>query len=187
MKKASKFLALVLRHKPEVADLTLDAEGWAPVADVLRALRSRFGEFSRTQLQELVDTNDKKRFAFNERGDKIRASQGHSVADVMIFKPEDAETPPDELYHGTKKSFLGLIFKDGLKPGTRQHVHLSRDVETANVVAARRSGESVILKVNAKLMSERSSEQHLFYRSENGVWLTDRVPPAYIEVLPENA
>lgn len=180
MKKQSRFLALVLRHQPEVANLTLDAEGWAPVDDVLKALSEKYGAFSRSQLQELVDTNEKKRFAFNERGNKIRASQGHSI-EVSIFKPEDAKTPPDILYHGTKTAFLDAIMREGLQPGSRQFVHLSVDVPTAQMVASRRAGNSIILKVNAKLLYERLAE-HLFYESDNGVWLTAHVPPAYFEI-----
>lgn len=167
MVKQSKFLSLVLRHKPEVGDLTLDGEGWAPVADVMKALRSRFGEFSRASLDELVATNDKKRFEFNERGDKIRASQGHSVVIDLKLEPT---VPPATLYHGTKTQFLGSIMRDGLKPGSRQHVHLSGDVETAKVVANRRSGSNVILSV------ETSKVDGPFFLSANGVWLTGKVP-----------
>lgn len=176
MKKQSKFLSLVLRHKPEAGNLVLDSEGWAKVSDVLAALRANFGSFNRAQLQELVDTNDKKRFAFNATGDKIRASQGHSVeVDLNLA----AETPPEFLFHGTKSDYLPAIFVEGLKPGSRQHVHLSPDMETAQKVAARRRGNSVILRVLTKEMTD-----HVFYRSENGVWLTDHVPPDFLIVEP---
>ena len=174
MKKQSKFLALVLRHNPAAGNLTLDGEGWANVNEVLAALRSKFGPFSRSELQELVDANDKKRYAFNARGDKIRANQGHSIEVDLKLTPT---TPPDFLYHGTKQSFLGSILREGLKPGQRQHVHLSPDIETAEIVASRRAGESVILIVHSGQMMQP------FYRSENGVWLTDHVAPENLEIL----
>jgi putative RNA 2'-phosphotransferase len=175
--KHSKFLALVLRHNPAAGNLTLDANGWAPVKDVLEALRAKVGPLSRTQLDELVDGKDnaKKRYAYNAHRDKIRASQGHSVQVDLGLTPVE---PPAILYHGTKKQFLGSIFHEGLKPGSRQHVHLSADIETATIVANRRSGENVILRVNCMELAG-----HPFYLSENGVWLTDVVPPAALELV----
>lgn len=179
MIKQSKFLSLILRHNPEAGKLTLDAEGWAKVSDVLAAVRSKFGNFSRSDLDRLVAENDKKRFALNAHGDKIRANQGHSVAVDLKLEPQQ---PPERLFHGTKQKNIGLIFKDGLKPGSRQHVHLSKDVETAYVVAGRRRGDDVILIVHAKKLAD---DGHTFYCSENGVWLTDTVPPAYLEISAE--
>ena len=176
MKKYSKFMSLILRHQPEVGNLTLDSAGWAKVTDVLAALRAHVGPISRTEFDTLVAENDKQRFAFNDRRDKIRASQGHSLA-VELALPE--ATPPDRLYHGTKRSVLGSIIKDGLKPGKRQHVHLSADLDTANIVAARRAGESVILVIETK------SCPHPFFLSENGVWLTEAVPPSALGVYFE--
>lgn len=179
MKKASKFLALILRHQPEVGNLTLDSEGWAPVKDVLKAVQSQFGDFTRNDLQELVDTNDKKRYAFNSDGTKIRASQGHSIeVDLKL----ETTPPPPFLYHGTKTANLDAIMRDGLKPQSRQHVHLSRDIATANIVANRRAGKSVILRVNTTMLPE--VEEHPFYLSDNGVWLTGSVPPEALTILP---
>ena len=168
MVKESKFLSLILRHKPDVGNLKLDESGWAPVTDVMKALRSRFPSFSRGDLDTLVETNDKKRFAFNERGDRIRANQGHSVE--VDLKLAEA-VPPPVLYHGTKTQFMDSIMREGLKPGSRQHVHLSRDVETALIVANRRSGSNVILHVDT------SKVVGPFFLSDNGVWLTGAVPP----------
>jgi putative RNA 2'-phosphotransferase len=174
MQKQSKFLALILRHNPAAGNLSLDREGWANVNEVMAALRVKFGPFTRAELQELVDTNDKRRYAFNERGDKIRANQGHSIeVDLNLV----SMTPPDYLYHGTKQAFLGSILRDGLKPGQRQHVHLSRDLDTAETVANRRAGKNVILLVHAGDMVG-----HSFYLSENGVWLTGHVPPEFLEI-----
>jgi putative RNA 2'-phosphotransferase len=174
MSTQSKFLSLVLRHNPSAGDLTLDSEGWAKVSDVLRAVQNKFGSFSRANLNELVTSNDKQRFSFNDDGDKIRANQGHSVGIDLKLEPQ---TPPTILYHGTKTKNLGSIFAEGLKPGSRQHVHLSADVETATIVGNRRSGESVILLIHTTKMTD-----HSFYLSSNGVWLTDHVPPPCIEV-----
>jgi putative RNA 2'-phosphotransferase len=167
MKKYSRFLSLILRHQPEVGDLTLDGEGWAKVSDVMASLRTHVGPFNRDQLDELVSTNDKQRFRFNDTGDRIRANQGHSVeVDLGLI----SATPPPILYHGTKRDFLDAIMAEGLKPGQRQHVHLSDALETANAVANRRRGASVILLVDTAKCPTA------FFRSDNGVWLTDAVP-----------
>jgi putative RNA 2'-phosphotransferase len=177
LRAVSKYLALILRHKPEAAGLRLDAQGWAPVAEVLAAVQRRFGAFSHAELEELVRTNDKQRYAFDETGDRIRASQGHSVAVELDLEPA---APPALLYHGTVDRFLDSILKQGLVKGRRHHVHLSGDEETARKVGGRRAGETVILAVRA---GEMAAAGHGFYRSANGVWLTDRVPPDYLAPL----
>lgn len=176
MKKVSKFLALILRHNPAAGDIVLDAEGWANVNAVLAAVRSKYGAFSRTELQTLVAECDKQRYCFNPHGDKIRANQGHSVDIDLKLEPT---TPPQLLYHGTKQNVLGSILKEGLTKRKRQHVHLSADIETATVVASRRSGDNVILKV----LAEDMAPDYKFYQSDNGVWLTDRVPPQYLSLF----
>jgi len=170
MKKYSKFLSLVLRHKPEVADLTLDENGWVSTSAVVHALRSKFGQFSHADLEELVRTNDKQRFVI-ENG-KIRANQGHSINIDLALKPS---TPPAELYHGTQTDNLDSIMEKGLVKGSRQHVHLSSDIETATKVAQRRSGKHMILVFETHTMPEQ-----VFYQSENGVWLTDEIDPKHI-------
>lgn len=174
--KHSKFLALILRHQPEAGDITLDAQGWAPVKDVLNSLRSKYGPFSKSELDELVSgkDNEKKRYAYNAHGDKIRACQGHSIKVDLGLEPV---TPPEFLYHGTKRDALGSIFHVGLQPCSRQHVHLSADVETATVVGNRRAGETVVLRINC------GEVDGSFYQSENGVWLADHVPAHAIELL----
>ena len=175
MKQISKFLALILRHKPEVGGLRLDAEGWADVEAVLAAIRQRFGDFDRRQLDELVRTSDKQRYAFDESGGKIRANQGHSIPIDLKLTPV---APPPLLYHGTSERLVGAILEQGLVRGRRHHVHLSPDLETAMRVGARRSGRPVVLQVWSRAMAE-----HLFFRSANDVWLTDHVPPAYLRLL----
>ncbi len=175
MKQISKFLSFILRHNPQAGGLTLSEDGWASTQSVLDALERRFGSSSFEELLDIVDSNDKKRFAFDETKDRIRASQGHSV-DVDLGMT--AVAPPSILYHGTKSQFLDSIEDKGLIKGTRNHVHLSPDIETAYKVANRRKGDSIILEIRTEEM-----EGHEFFLSANGVWLTDHVPPESIYVL----
>lgn len=175
LKKTSKFLSFVLRHKPEAIGLTLDAEGWADVDDLLARADPALA-LDRALLEEVVATSDKKRFALSEDGRRIRANQGHSVAvDLGLERRE----PPALLFHGTATRFLAAIEREGLKPGRRQHVHLSRDVETARTVG-RRHGKPVILQVAAGTLHAAGQA---FYLSDNGVWLTDHVAPAALTRL----
>ena len=172
-RRTSKFLSLVLRHAPENAGIALDTEGWTDVETLLAALALRGHRMSRDDLDRLVATNNKKRFAFDPTGTRIRASQGHSVAVDLALAPR---VPPDVLYHGTVARFLESIRAQGLLPGSRRHVHLSPDVETARIVGARR-GKPVVLGVRAGAMHAAG---HGFFLSENGVWLTDTVPPEFL-------
>jgi putative RNA 2'-phosphotransferase len=173
--KISKFLSLVLRHKPETIGLRLDEAGWVNVADLLAALDAHGRPVTRAELEATVADNDKKRFAFDEDGTRLRASQGHSVEVELDYAPA---VPPAVLYHGTVEKFLPSIRQQGLLKGRRHHVHLSADVATAQKVGARR-GRPVILSVKAAAMQ---TDGHVFYLSANGVWLTDAVPPAYLEL-----
>ncbi|MCW3841004.1 RNA 2'-phosphotransferase [Micromonospora yasonensis] len=170
--RVSKRMSLALRHRPDRFGLTLDRAGWVPVADLLAALR-----ISRADLDAAVAGNDKQRFAVTRGADgvdRIRASQGHSVPVDLGLAPT---APPELLFHGTSDSVLPAIRVEGLRPGRRHHVHLSPDVATARRIGARRAGTVVILTVEAAAMAENG---FVFYRSENGVWLTDTVPPAYL-------
>ncbi|MFU8871703.1 RNA 2'-phosphotransferase [Micromonospora sp. SL4-19] len=170
--RVSKKMSLALRHRPDRFGLALDRAGWVPVADLLAALR-----ISRVELDAVVAGNDKQRFAV-ERGpdgaDRIRANQGHSVAVDLGLTPA---TPPERLFHGTSDSVAPAIRLQGLRRGRRHHVHLSPDVETARRVGSRRGGAVVVFTVDSAAMAENG---YLFYRSANGVWLTDAVPPAYL-------
>ena len=150
--QASKFLSLVLRHKPEEAGLTLDASGWCPVADVLKGCK-----LSKEDLALIVSTNDKKRFEYSADGERIRASQGHSVEVDLGYKPV---APPEYLYHGTATRFLDSIKQQGLIKGSRQHVHLSGDTETAIMVGARH-GKPAVIKVSALLMHQEGWKFYL--------------------------
>lgn len=170
----SKFLSLILRHKPETVGLTLDERGWVEVDALLTALHAAGTEIDRNLLQHIVDTNDKKRFVFSDDGRRIRASQGHSLA----VDPDLAATPPpDILYHGTASRFLASIRQQGLIPGSRQHVHLSRDRATAHAVGIRH-GSPVVLSIDTRRMH---ADGHIFFLSTNGVWLTTSVPVDYID------
>ena len=174
--KISKFLSLILRHKPEEIGLTLEENGWVNVADLLKACADYGKIFTLKELREVVETNDKKRFAFNEDKTKIRASQGHSVKVEIDF---EKRTPPEILYHGTAEKNVGEIFAGGLKKMKRHHVHLSADTETAQKVGIR-YGKPVILKIDT---AEMLAENYEFFVSANGVWLVESVPPKFLEVL----
>ncbi|MFC4158014.1 RNA 2'-phosphotransferase [Chitinimonas lacunae] len=174
--KYSRFLSMVLRHKPETIGLTLDAEGWADV-DMLLAGAARSGRIiSLPLLKQIVADNDKKRFSFSDDFRRIRAVQGHSVEVELGYPPAE---PPPELYHGTIGDAVGQVFKDGLKPMSRQQVHLSADLDTARKVGARR-GRPVILRVDSAAAAQAGI---LFYRSDNGVWLVDHMPAQYLSVF----
>lgn len=171
----SKFLSLILRHKPETIGLVPDEQGWIYVDELLAAMNASGKAVSRELLQHLVDTSDKKRFAFSDDGLRIRANQGHSLNVDLALAPVQ---PPAILYHGTATRFLASILEQGLLPGSRQHVHLSQDRETARVVGSRH-GTPVVLRINT---DDMYSAGHIFYCSANNVWLTDKVPAKYISL-----
>ena len=175
LKHISKFMSLVLRHKPETIGLQLDEQGWADVDELIAKMNEQGTGLDLATLQTVVDTNDKKRFAFNEDKTKIRASQGHSVSIELGLQ---AQLPPDTLYHGTAERFLESILQTGLDKQQRQHVHLSWQLATAKAVGSRH-GRPVILHIDAKAMAAAG---FLFYLSENNVWLVDSVPVEYITV-----
>jgi putative RNA 2'-phosphotransferase len=174
LKSASKFLSYVLRHSPEDIGLELDAEGWALIAELINKARPR-KSLSQELIEHIVATNDKQRFKISSDGLSIRANQGHSTKVDLKLKPQE---PPLELYHGTAIRFSDSIRKDGLKPGKRHHVHLSTNVVTATAVG-QRHGKPIVLKVDAKSMHQQG---YAFFLSENGVWLTDTVPPEFLSV-----
>lgn len=166
--ETSKFLSLVLRHKPKSIGIKLDENGWTDVDELIHKLKISFDD-----LKYIVDNNDKKRFAFNNDFTKIRASQGHSVEVDLQYKPVE---PPEFLYHGTATKNLDLILREGLLKRSRQYVHLSSDKETAEKVGTRH-GKPVILKIKTREMHNIGIP---FYISDNKVWLVDSVPPEFI-------
>ena len=171
----SRFLSKVLRHAPESVGLTLDEAGWVDVEQLLEAARRAGVALDRATLERVVGENDKQRFALSADGRRIRASQGHSVPVELGLQPR---TPPDVLFHGTADRNLESIRREGLRPGRRTHVHLSADEATA-VAVGRRHGRPVVLRVLAGRMHAAG---HAFYRSDNGVWLTDAVPADQLEL-----
>lgn len=178
-KSLSRFLCMVLRHKPEVVDLSLDEEGWVPVRDLVAVLRTTWkkGPVSGKLIERIVADDPKQRYEIDSRQHpkRIRATYGHSV-DVRIRYPE--VRPPEFLYHGTARRFLWRIFRDGLTPMGRQYVHLSDDRETAQQVGARRDREPTILVVMAARMEEAG---HTFYETPGGLYLTALVPPEFLQ------
>ena len=173
LKKASKSLALILRHRPDSVGIELEEGGWVEIDKLLAGMKAAGRGISRDELEQVVRENDKRRFAFDEAGTRIRASQGHSVEVDLGLEPA---VPPDVLYHGTHAGVVDAVMAKGLERMRRHAVHLSADAATATKVGSRR-GAPVVLRVDAKAMA---ADGHVFHRSENGVWLTERVPPSSI-------
>jgi len=174
LEHASKFLSLVLRHKPDAIGLTLDSEGWADLDSLISLANANGQALSHELVFEIVARSDKQRFALNSERTRIRANQGHSVQIDLNLQPQ---TPPAQLFHGTATRFADSIRKDGLLRQSRQHVHLSATIETATAVGARH-GKPLVLAVRALEMQQAGAA---FYLSDNGVWLTDAVPVQYID------
>jgi putative RNA 2'-phosphotransferase len=170
----SKFLSFVLRHQPQAVGLLLDHHGWVEVDELIAKCRAHGKQLSREVVEEIVATSPKRRFAISDDGLRIRARQGHSVDVDLGYEPK---TPPEVLFHGTVASNLPSIHSDGLRKMGRHHVHLSPDSETARMVGMRR-GKPVVLRITAAKMHGNG---RVFYLSANGVWLTEQVPPEYIE------
>jgi putative RNA 2'-phosphotransferase len=171
--RVSKYLSKHLRHDPGRLGLTLEPGGWVAVNDLLAACaRHRFA-LSRDELDEVVARNDKQRFSFDESGTRIRANQGHSVEVDLQLEPVE---PPEILYHDTGHRSAEAIAGEGLIRMSRHHVHLSADIPTATRVGARH-GRPTIFAIDAAAMRRAG---HLFYRSDNGVWLVNEVPPEFL-------
>jgi putative RNA 2'-phosphotransferase len=171
----SKFLSWVLRHAPGEVGLTLDAQGWVTIDDLLAAAAAHGRKLSRADLDEIVAWNPKQRFALSDDHTRIRANQGHSVDVELGYEPA---TPPEHLFHGTVTAALPDIRAIGLHRMSRHHVHLSADAATARTVGLRR-GHPIVLIVAANRMHR---DGHAFFLSANGVWLTEHVPPPYLQI-----
>jgi putative RNA 2'-phosphotransferase len=174
--KVSRYLSRHLRHQPERLGISLQAGGWVEVDELLAACAAHSFAVSREELQEAVERNDKRRFSFDASGTRIRANQGHSVEIDLGLEPTE---PPAVLFHGTAQARLDAILGEGLHKMGRHHVHLSADAETATRVGAR-SGKPVVLEVAAARMA---ADDHDFFVTANGVWLTDAVPPDFLTPL----
>ncbi len=173
--RTSRYLCLILRHRPDTIGITLDRYGWADVAALIEGV-SKTHPLTMQILEEIVRTDEKMRYSFNGDKTKIRANQGHSVhVDVEL---EEA-VPPPVLYHGTGAKYVASIEEQGLLRGSRLYVHLSADTDTARRVGSRH-GKPVIFEVDTASMTEQG---YLFYRSVNGVWLTDVVPAEFLKKL----
>ena len=170
----SKFLSLVLRHQPETIDIQLDQNGWADVNELIEKANKYGIKLDRETLNHIVETNSKKRFAYSDSLDKIRASQGHSIEIELGYTNQK---PPEILYHGTGEKSVQAIIHKGLEKRNRQHVHLSGDIETALKVG-QRHGKPFIFKI---LAGQMFNDNFQFYISDNGVWLTDNVPTKYLK------
>ena len=170
---------MVLRHQPEIIDIQLDQNGWTDVNDLIGKANKYGVRFDREILNYIVDNNSKKRFAFNETAEKIRASQGHSVQIDLGYQDQ---APPQVLFHGTSEQSIQSILNEGLEKRNRQHVHLSSEVETAMNVG-KRHGHPVVFKVFAGQMYRDNFQ---FFISDNGVWLTEKVPAKYLEQYGSN-
>ena len=171
--KVSKYISLILRHKPETIGITLDEHGWAVVDDLISGVAKNHPGFNREMLEEIVATDEKQRYSFNDDKTLIRANQGHSIpVDVELEIVE----PPEYLYHGTGIKYMDSIWKDGLIPKSRLYVHLSGDMDTA-INVGKRHGEPAVFRVHSGLMHRRG---FIFRKSKNGVWLTEKVPVEFL-------
>ena len=171
-RSTSKYISLILRHKPEVIGISLDEHGWAVVDDLIKGV-NKTHPLDMATLERIVAEDEKQRYSFNEDKTLIRANQGHSI-------PVDVElqevVPPDVLFHGTGIKYKGSIDAQGLIPKSRLYVHLSPDAETARKVG-QRHGKPVIYTIDAAAMH---ADGYRFFRSVNGVWLTKEVPKEYL-------
>ncbi len=173
--RLSVFISLVLRHQPDAAGIRLDEHGWANVDELIEGINNTGRKINIDILEEIVRTDNKQRYSFNQDKTLIRANQGHSIpVDVEL----EEKQPPQYLYHGTADRFLPAIMSEGLKPMSRLYVHLSKDEETA-VKVGKRHGKPVVLKIKAEEMWKDGIK---FYRSQNGVWLTKYVDKKYIDI-----
>ena len=170
----SRFMSLILRHRPDQIGISLDEHGWANVDELIAGIAVKAPNFNMEILEEIVRTDEKQRYSFNEDKTLIRANQGHSIpVDVELEEKE----PPDVLWHGTGEKYVSFIDEQGLIPKSRLYVHLSKDEETA-VKVGKRHGKPVLYRVSALKMHQ---DGYKFYLSANGVWLTKEVPVKYLQ------
>ena len=178
LNNVSKYISLILRHKPEVIGIVLDEHGWANVSELIEGIKKNNPEFDMIALEEIVSTDSKQRYSFNEDKTLIRANQGHSIpVDVEL----EEKRPPEFLYHGTGEKYVESIEETGLIPKSRLYDHLSKDVKTAEQVG-KRHGKEVVYQVNAGQMYR---DGYNFFLSMNNVWLTKKVPVRYLKYLEE--
>lgn len=172
--QTSKFLSYVLRHNPDALGLSLEPGGWIDVEALVDAAQREGRSLSRSRIEEAMQASDKDRFSFSEDGTKIRANYGHSIDVDLDVQPT---APPEHLFHGTARQALSAIREEGLRPQSRQYVHLSENRSDAREVG-QRHGTPVVLRIRAAALHEAGQA---FYRAARGVWLTAHVPPAFID------
>ena len=178
--RVSKFISLVLRHKPQEANLVLDKYGYARTSELVAGVKKKYPEFNNDILIKIVETDEKQRYSFKDNGKLIRANQGHSFpVDLGL----EAQQPPLLLFHGTSTKYLDSIMEKGIISKSRQYVHLSKDIDTAHTVGLRHGAGTVILVVSAEQMWK---DGYKFFLSDNGVWLVDEVPTKYLTVWHVN-
>lgn len=173
MNEISKYMSLILRHKPETIEISLDEHGWANVNELIDGI-AKTHTFNMDILEEIVKTDSKQRYSFNDDKTLIRANQGHSIRVDVKFEEKE---PPTLLWHGTGEKYVASIDVQGLIPKSRLHVHLSKDEDTA-ITVGKRHGKPIIYYVKAKQMY---NDGYKFFLSVNGVWLTKEVPVKYLE------
>ncbi|MCG8573640.1 MAG: RNA 2'-phosphotransferase [Flavobacteriales bacterium] len=178
-KRISKFLSLILRHNPGKVGIKLDKNGWVKVDELLLKINTKGIRITFEELEFIVDTNNKKRFGFNEDKSMIRANQGHSVEIDLGY---EAKIPPTVLYHGTGEKYVNSILESGIQKRNRHHVHLSKDVETAKMVG-QRHGKPFIFEILTEAMVH---DGFVFFESKNGVWLTEEIPVNYLKRSDKN-
>ena len=169
----SRYISLILRHKPDVIGITVDEYGWANVNEMIEGV-NRTHPINMELLEEIVRTDNKKRYSFNEDKTMIRANQGHSIPVNVELKEK---IPPQYLWHGTGEKYVESIDKIGLIPKSRLYVHLSTDMETAVKVGSRH-GRPVVYQIHAGAMAKAG---HIFYYSVNDVWLIKEVPAEFLK------
>lgn len=172
----SKYISLILRHKPEEIGSQLDEHGYLNVSDLINGINKSWKEFDLDDLERIVKEDSKQRYSFNEDKSKIRANQGHSIEVNLELQ---AIKPPNKLYHGTGRKYLDSILKNGLIKKQRQYVHLSSDIKTASIVG-KRHGDLVVLEIDSYCMFNKGIK---FYLSKNNVWLCEYVPVEYIKEI----
>lgn len=171
--KISKFISLILRHKPETIGISLDEHGWANTEELIEGVSQTY-PIDMSVLEEIVQSDEKQRYSFNEDKTLIRANQGHSIlVDVEL----DIVEPPEYLFHGTATKYIDSIREHGLIPKSRLYVHLSDNEGTASDVGERH-GQPFVYRVYSGQMHR---DGYRFYKSKNGVWLTKFVPVSYLE------
>ena len=174
LENISRYMSLILRHKPDVIGISLDEHGWANVEELIQGIAKNNPGFNKEILEEIVRTDNKQRYSFNDDKTLIRANQGHSIpVDVELEEKE----PPEYLYHGTGEKYVESINRQGLIPKSRLYVHLSKNVKTAESVGERHGRPIVYLVHSGKMYKDG----YKFYLSANGVWLTKKVPVEYLQ------